>query len=247
MGVIGDAAHHPGDVMRRLQELERAFREMAASRRLENASIGAGGVRLHSGGSLTVDPGGTVKVGNITITKDSLIVTDSSGATVLQLGLLSNGQYGLAAIDPVVGGLVEMAALAFRQSTVQIAAREGRTSTSFGDLTTVGPTVSGIEVGSTGKMVVELGTRMFFGTFSAGVVVGGLMSFQVSGPTSLSPSVNRSVEASLIESAGQFGVGRQFLVTGLSPGTYSVTAKYASSTAGENCDFFERVVTVSAF
>lgn len=57
------------DMTRRLAALEREVRELRAARRLESASIGAGGLRIVEGGRLAMDtPGGRrmVDVGTIT-------------------------------------------------------------------------------------------------------------------------------------------------------------------------------------
>lgn len=62
MATIGEAAFSQGDVMRRLRQLEQAIATVAAGRRLEDASIGAGGIRVHSGGLITVEGGGDVEV-----------------------------------------------------------------------------------------------------------------------------------------------------------------------------------------
>jgi hypothetical protein len=52
---IGDVAFSQGDIMRRLRELEAQVRELNAGRRLENASIGAGGIRVKDGGTIRSD------------------------------------------------------------------------------------------------------------------------------------------------------------------------------------------------
>src|SRR5699024_1146374 len=62
MGVISDQARSPGDVMRRLAELERAVTQLRNARVLENAAIGAGGLRVHSGGSVRIQDGGNLNV-----------------------------------------------------------------------------------------------------------------------------------------------------------------------------------------
>lgn len=49
---IGDAAQSNGDIMRRLRELEAMVRELTAGRRLENASVGKGGIRVREDGSI---------------------------------------------------------------------------------------------------------------------------------------------------------------------------------------------------
>jgi hypothetical protein len=60
MTVVSDAARSNGDVMRRLVELEAQVREMRAARRLEAATIGAGGLTIKDGGELVVR-GGVVR------------------------------------------------------------------------------------------------------------------------------------------------------------------------------------------
>lgn len=59
---IGDAAHSQADVMRRLRELEGLVAELVAGRRLANASVGEGGIRIHGGGGLRVHQGGGITV-----------------------------------------------------------------------------------------------------------------------------------------------------------------------------------------
>jgi hypothetical protein len=52
MANVGDAAQSSGDIMRRLREAEAAIRELTAGRRLENASVGKGGIRVREDGSI---------------------------------------------------------------------------------------------------------------------------------------------------------------------------------------------------
>jgi hypothetical protein len=55
VGNVGDAAFSSGDIMRRLRTLEQHVRELTAGRRLENATIGAGGIRVTNDGVLRSD------------------------------------------------------------------------------------------------------------------------------------------------------------------------------------------------
>lgn len=74
MGVISDQARSPGDVMRRLAELERAVTQLRNARVLENAAIGAGGLRVHSGGSVRIQDGGNLNVsGEADFSRDTSI------------------------------------------------------------------------------------------------------------------------------------------------------------------------------
>ncbi|WFE45296.1 hypothetical protein [Verrucosispora sp. WMMD1129] len=74
MGVVGDNAISPGDIMRRLRELEKLVEQLTAGRRLEAASIGSGGVTVKDGGAIRV--------------------VDEDGTYLLWTGLLSNGVRG---------------------------------------------------------------------------------------------------------------------------------------------------------
>lgn len=49
---LGDAAFSRGDIMRRLAKLEDEQRRMRAARRLESASIGEGGIKVHADGAI---------------------------------------------------------------------------------------------------------------------------------------------------------------------------------------------------
>lgn len=74
MGVISDQAQSPGDLMRRLAELERAVTQLRNARVLENAAIGAGGLRVHSGGSVRIQDGGNLNVsGEADFSRDTSI------------------------------------------------------------------------------------------------------------------------------------------------------------------------------
>ncbi|WFE45004.1 hypothetical protein [Verrucosispora sp. WMMD1129] len=60
MGVIGDQAISPGNLARRVRELERQVQMLTAGRRLEAASIGRGGLTVTGGTITTRDTDGNV-------------------------------------------------------------------------------------------------------------------------------------------------------------------------------------------
>lgn len=80
---------------RRIDQLEREIRELRASRRLESASIGGGGLRVKDGGSVTVD-GGSVEIsaGSMEISGGRLTVYDVDGMPLARLGDLGSGFRG---------------------------------------------------------------------------------------------------------------------------------------------------------
>lgn len=66
MPLPSDPALSPGDIMRRLAELERLVRLLAAGRGLESSGVGGGGITL-TGGSISLP----VATGSITVTYDA--------------------------------------------------------------------------------------------------------------------------------------------------------------------------------
>ncbi|MGH2601905.1 MAG: hypothetical protein ACRDJ9_21285, partial [Dehalococcoidia bacterium] len=87
-GKFDGDAFSSGDIMRRLRNLERDAAGLRTARRLESSSFGAGGVRVHSGGSITVEGGGRIRAlhadGTAGVTYGAL--TDTAG--VRSIGLL---------------------------------------------------------------------------------------------------------------------------------------------------------------
>jgi|GEM_PF-5429829 len=75
---VSDAMHQ-GDLVRRIEKLERLVRELSSARGLESSSIGEGGLRLIEGGALTVDGG-------------NIIVRNPSGVNVARFGDIQVGQ-----------------------------------------------------------------------------------------------------------------------------------------------------------
>jgi hypothetical protein len=86
---IGDAAFSQGDIMRRIKALEDKQREQGAGRRLENATIGDGGLRIKGDGGITLQNGGGVTVedgGGVLIEAGgALEVMHETGARLLRI------------------------------------------------------------------------------------------------------------------------------------------------------------------
>lgn len=96
---------------------------------------------------------------------------------------------------------------------------------------TGGPTVSGVNVSETGVALVTIGARLAVGT-SLNQFEAGYMSFQVTGPTNVAPDFSRAIELSAIDLDASIAIGgtpsRQVVLTGLSPGVYSFSARYSA-------------------
>lgn len=101
MGNVGDVAFSQGDLMRRVHKLEEQLRMLAAARRLENATIGAGGLRikgagglrLQAGGSLTVEDGGDILIegGDLVVTGDGVMRSETFDGNMAVLDPGSTG------------------------------------------------------------------------------------------------------------------------------------------------------------
>lgn len=111
MANIGDAAQSTGDIMRRLRELERFVQELAAARKLENATIGKGGIR--------VDAEGLIR----STTFDGNLAADNPGTAGWALGadrLVLGGQF----VTPLGFGRGDERESDFAITTTQVARAE---------------------------------------------------------------------------------------------------------------------------
>jgi hypothetical protein len=223
MTIVSDQAPPGADyLLRRLTDVERELRELKAARRLEAATIGTGGITI---------AGGAVRVLN------------GSGDLVVQLGLLPDTTYGLAAVDGS-GKLVKLSTLAFGIQAASIAAQSSRSLGTFGDLAAgAGPSVT-VTIGNTGRCVVILGAMI---ATSGGVYTGGLMGYEISGATDRAPDVLESLEFDMSNESFSANASRAFLVENLNPGTHTITARYASAASGTACLFERRNLIVLPF
>lgn len=239
-GLVSDQVPAGQDwIARRLRQLEREVRELRAERRLEAATIGAGG---------------------IDITEGALRIRDGNGDVVVQLGLLPDASYGLASISPATGALVALSTLAFGWSAGYVDAFESTTSSTFDDLSTTGPTVSSVPIGTSGVAAVILSTTIQVECQEGGTTtISGEMSVAVSGASTVSPSGANASELqhnSTMDhsSAGVDGVSiirssctRVVLLTGLNSGSHNFQAKYRRALGTGSPLFGRRTMLVIPF
>jgi hypothetical protein len=170
----------------------------------------------------------------------------------VRAGELASGGYGLEAIN-AVGSLVPLSALAFGLKAATVTNFQSTTSGSFDDISggTVGPVVNDIVVGNTGRLLVFLSCNMQEFASSGGAR-GGEMSFQLDGPTSLSPALARAMrightdDGRIVSGFSSNNLGVQttavVLLEGLAVGTYTITAKYLSADSPEPITFGNRSI-----
>lgn len=213
----------PKDLLDYIVDLQKRVRALESGPQAAFTSIGRGGLDILDGGSIRIHNG--------------------TGDTVLQLGQLASGGFGLETIDPVTGETVDLNALTFGASSASVIALEATSSTTPTDLTTHGPAVD-VTIGSSGRALVTLSTYFqFFGPSS------GFMTFQITGATNPPIDLHFSVGLSSGQASDLDGqLGSVFLVTGLNAGLHTFTAKYLVAAAGNTCNFGSyRNITVQPF
>lgn len=116
-----------------------------------------------------------------------------------------------------------------------VATSEATASTSMTNLTTVGPAVT-VDIGPSGKALVILGALIT----SDDAAGGGAMGFAVSGASTVAASTSQCLEGRGL-AGGE--ASKIHLVTGLTPGSNTFTAKYQRISVG-TATFVRRVLAV---
>jgi len=203
----------------------------------------------------------TVLVGNelftnlpILNTSEAAILAEGDVVGILTMGATWGilGRFAIPGSPEVIGALSTL-----RTQSADVATAQSRSANTYGDLTTVGPAAT-ITVGPSGKVLVTLGALIDCQTpsFQANPAAGGAMSFAVSGANTIAVNDQYALhmagtwQSTAGTPTAKLSVSnmasRQSLVTGLTPGSTTFTAKYRSFTSGENCTFQLRNITVVA-
>jgi len=155
------------------------------------------------------------------------------GPPMVEMGELSDGTYGLAAVNPA-GQMVKLAQLVFgpdAKADSSSGTRTGMTAFNLGDLTgaDVGPSVT-VNIGDTGKALVFFTANTYMtvndngGAAFANVSITGATTKEVGvAGIQFQPNVGQTLFVSS-------NIGRHALVTGLNPGVHTFTMKYAAWT-----------------
>lgn len=207
----------------------------------------------------------TVSAGNVTITtahatnpRFDLVVVNSSGTKSVTAGTaavapvfptIPASSVVLAAVyvpanDAAIGSTqivdkrVVLVGTPPNSASAAVATSESTASTTYTDLTTSGPAVT-VAVPDSGKVWVELFSS-FKNTGSFGIT---FMSVVVSGASTLAVSDDRAL-ADTLGANLEVQRGGGFLITGLTPGSCTFTAKYRVS--GGTATYKNRSIKVSA-
>lgn len=116
----------------------------------------------------------------------------------------------------------------------EVLTAEVTSNTSYDNLTTVGPSRT-VEVGATGRLKVTLGAQLQVLDVTVGTSGAADMSFELTGPTAVAADSKRALILSVPDTADDIKIqaSRSVTVTGLAPGTYTVTCKYRVQGTGQ--------------
>lgn len=177
----------------------------------------------------------------------ALEICDETGVVKALAGELTDGDYGLAVVNPA-GELVKLGDFVFGPQVHEVTTQQSRSSTTFGDLATVGPTVT-VNVGQTGRVLVLYACQIGWIDNNTDGAVGGEAGIEVTGATSRPVGDDQRLRA-FTQSGGttynsaNFQLANMKFFTGLNPGLHTFRMKYRSLTAGKNCDFDNRSIAV---
>lgn len=121
-------------------------------------------------------------------------------------------------------------------------AAETTTSTSFTNLTTVGPVIPDVRIGPSGRCLVFMSAIITVLTAAE----GGNMGFEISGATSVSPGDGSKTLGHYGSVNSQLAGTRLWLETGLNAGLHTFTAKYFYGGGAGSVRFSNRNLTVMA-
>lgn len=179
-----------------------------------------GTVSVALGGDPTSIPGVPTAANYIPSIGDNVHV-DVNGKSMMVMDRI--GDYGPSVFLPVRGS--------------NIITNETMSASGYGNLTTAGPSVS-VTVSSSGMLLVQVSANIT--TLAA--TDGGLMSFAVSGATTLAAQDLNAIHYFPSQNAAQMAASKVSLLSGLTPGATTITAKYRALNALAGAKFSNRTI-----
>jgi hypothetical protein len=161
-------------------------------------------------------------------TQQGLTVVDSKLRQRIQIGLLSNGDYGCLLSDPTTGQTTEL--LPIYQANILGTGTQSTSSTTYTELSTPGPTVTAT-IGQSGNALLTCNAYMGLSATVGGTATGIVgISVDSAAPTgSLNDLLYYSVTVPAGTAAGWgFAANQsaQIVVTGLTPGQHTFQMQY---------------------
>ena len=223
---IGEAARSQGDIAYRMKRIEDAIQDLQTARRLESASVGAGGIRVQGGRLLAQDAVGD-RVFEVT--------TEPPGIFMRQ-ELIS------ALTREILGEAIQIGTRIAQGTTTT---ENAWVDLTFGGDPDPGPQVT-VDIGSSGTCLVFCAAQINVAEFGS-----GSMSFAGTGPQTITAGFFGNAFNSVSLETGDFSrptCTAVMLIRNVQPGTYTLTAKYqVSNLTGAGVNFAHRVLLAIPF
>jgi hypothetical protein len=207
------------------------------------------GVTLRNPGVLSGPDALTYKVGDVVALQGWAPNGGFSSWWIIGRVITPGSGAGAAAIDWMTSALGAQIAAAVFGNRIQfdtVVDNEATSSTSYTNLTTVGPTVPDVEVSSTGRALVMLYARLS-GQKGGSNISTPHMSYEISGATSTSPSDLRALQVPSETDGAVHAVTAVFLHSTLNEGLNTFQAKYKMGGGQTEARFTQRTLIVIPF
>jgi hypothetical protein len=192
-------------------------------------------VRVNAGAT-TIAPGNLTDERPVSL-GPGFSVVDAKGDLIVGTANDTIGRLAVGADGSIpVADSAATAGIAWRAAaTAAVSTNQSTGSTSFTDLTTVGPSVT-VTTGASALVIVSAELWNSSAGFAA------LMAFAVSGATSRAPVDAEALRKHSSSASVEMAASRMTLVTGLTPGSNTFTSKYRGN--GGTANFFNRSIVV---
>lgn len=168
---------------------------------------------------------------------DYILMWDNANNTTKKVSI--EEVLGLFNSTSLTNALVAPSKLATGAATNLVATSETLATNTFTDLATVGPAVT-VDIGANGLAIVNLYSQMS----NSGAGGFAFMGFAVSGASTVAAADNYAISLEEPIANYRFRVSGIFLVTGLTPGSNTFTAKYRRATSGTSTWLDRRIAVV---
>lgn len=177
-------------------------------------------------------------------TADELAIEDVSVTTTKRMTLTKLKEWfqtlaGWVTTAALGDATVTPDKLATGAARAVVTTNESTSSSSFTNLSTVGPEVT-VTIGANGLALVSIYARLSSATVSNVPAMG----FALSGANTVAASFDYSISHAAASGAAEARAGATFLLTGLTPGSTTFTAKYARESGTVSSVFNDRRLSV---
>lgn len=234
----------PKDISDWMKSVEQRLTALGAQARSRAALTTVDGDLVVNGRIIVNDAADNMlmKLGDLGGGLHGIEIDDDTGVPQIRLGELQSGGYGLEAIQG--GTAVPLANLAYGVRAVSLTSGSFLVIAGTGGAFVNGaggPSVSGVVVGPSGRMLVTVGALI-----SPDAATTASIGYALSGAGVVAATGLTAASYANITGTGGASVSATSLLSGLTPGTYTVTAKYLVAGSG-NGDFDNRFIIAQPY